>query len=99
MRQEKTIKGLWAALDKNNLISKELGDILDSNIGYMDKKLFINESKNQARKSGSRYSQDIRNNLPFIYIFIAQELTNFPVRKTLHFPHPANTLRWSLGHK
>ena len=42
----------------------------------MDTKLFIDESKNQARKSGSRYSQDIRNNLPFIYIFIAQELTN-----------------------
>ena len=52
MRQEKTIKGLWAALDKNNLISKELGDILDSNFGHMDKKLYINESKNQARKSG-----------------------------------------------
>ena len=45
---------IWAALDKNNLISKELGDILDSNFGHMDKKLFINESKNQARKSGKK---------------------------------------------
>ena len=30
-------------LDKNNLISKELGDILDSNFGHMDMKLFKNE--------------------------------------------------------
>ena len=55
--KRKPSMALWAALDKNNLISKELGDILDSNFGHMDKKLYINESKNQARQSGSCYSQ------------------------------------------
>ena len=78
-------------IDKNNLISKVGRDILDSNFGGM--KLFKNESKYQARKSGSSYSQDI--NEFAIYLHIAQELTN--LFATLHLPHPATLRLWACA--
>ena len=54
-------------IDKNNLISKVGRDILDSNFGGM--KLFKNESKYQARKSGSSYSQDINEFAIYLHFY------------------------------
>ena len=78
-----------ATLDKNNFISKEHGDILDSN--FLGVKLFKNELKNQARNSDSRNSQNIKEFAISLHIYSPIRAYKF-VHKMLHLPHPA-TLR------
>lgn len=60
----------------------------------MDMKLVKNESKNRARKSGSRYSHDIKEFAISLH-FYSPRAYKF-VRKTLHLPlHPATFWSWA----
>ena len=58
LRKEKTITGLLTQLNKQKLLSKELGEKLDQNFGHL--KLYKNELKNRDRKAGSRYNQEMK---------------------------------------
>ena len=42
-------------IDKKNLLSKDLAEILGSNFGHIDMELFKNQFSNKSLKTGSRY--------------------------------------------
>ncbi len=50
LRKEKTITGLITQLNKQKVLSKELGEKLDQNFGHL--KLYKNELKNNGKKAG-----------------------------------------------
>lgn len=58
LRKEKTIAGLVTRLDKQKLLSKELGKKLNQNFGHL--KFYENELQNHDRKAESRYSQEMK---------------------------------------
>ena len=91
LRKEKTTAGLITRLDKQKLLSKELGEKLNKNFGHL--KLYKNELKNHDRKAGSRYSQEMKKFAVSLHFYSAKAY-NF-VRKSLHLPHPATITSWA----
>lgn len=82
LQKEKTIAGLVTRLDKQKLLSKELGKKLNQNFGHL--KLYKNELKNHDRKAESRYSQEMKEFAVSMHFYSAKAY-NF-VRKSLHLP-------------
>ena len=72
-------------LNKQKLLSKELGEKLNQNFGHL--KLYKNELKNRDRKAGSRYNQEMKEFAVSLHFYSAKAY-NF-VRRSLHLPHPA----------
>ncbi len=91
LRKEKTITGLITQLNKQKVLSKELGEKLDQNFGHL--KLYKNELKNNGKKAGSRYSQEMKEFAVSLHFYSAKAY-NF-VRKSLHLPHPATIRSWA----
>ena len=93
LRQDKNIKDLMKTLNEKDLISKELLEVLGSNFGHIEVNLFKNEFKNSDLKSGSRYSNDIKE-FAVSQHFYSPRAYKF-VRKSLHLPHPSTLRSWA----